>query len=146
MSCLPSRRSSSSEGDSQPVIDEHERKRKRMLSNRESARRSRMRKQQHLKELMSEEEEIKSQNAQISMQIPAVTQQYMELESDNAVLRVQIHELTQRLQSINSMLRNVAEVSGMTMDTPEMPDPLLKPWQIPCLTHPIMANAQTLQF
>ena len=49
-----------------------ERKRKRMLSNRESAKRSRMRKQQHLDELMVKANNLKSENARISQRIEAV--------------------------------------------------------------------------
>ncbi|WOL15990.1 hypothetical protein Cni_G24772 [Canna indica] len=144
MSSLSVRRSSSSEGDSQPMIDE--RKRKRMLSNRESARRSRMRKQQHLDELITQQAQLQSQNNQIAMQIDRVSQQYIKVDSDNAILRAQVNELTERLQSMNSVLRRVVEVSGMHMDIPEIPDPLLKPWQLPCATQPIMASANMLQF
>ncbi|XP_074566230.1 bZIP transcription factor 53-like [Curcuma longa] len=145
MSSLPARRASSSEGEPHPAIDE--RKRKRMLSNRESAKRSRMRKQKRLDELVSEEAKIKTQNAQLSTQIHAVTTRYAKVESENAILRAQLNELTQRLQSVNSVLRFVEEFSGMAMDIPEMPfHPILKPWQLPCPAQPIMANAEMLQF
>ncbi|CAL9125322.1 Ocs element-binding factor [Musa troglodytarum] len=144
MSSIPVRRTSSSEGDSQPTSDE--RKRKRMISNRESARRSRMRKQQHLDELINQAEQLKSQNSQIDVQINLATQQFVKVESENAILRAQLSELTERLQSMNSVLRFIEEVSGMTMDIPELPDPLLKPLQLPCAAQPIMANADMLQF
>lgn len=105
-----------------------------------------MRKQQRLDELVSEEAKIKTQNAQLSAQIHAVTQRYAKVESDNAILRAQLNELTQRLQSVNSVLRFVEEFTGMAMDIPAMPDPILKPWQLPCPAQPIMANAEMLQF
>ncbi|URD81469.1 Ocs element-binding factor [Musa troglodytarum] len=139
MSSFPIRRASSSEGDSQPVIDE--RKRKRMLSNRESARRSRMKKQQHLNDLMNQMAHIKIQNSQIAEQTDLMTQQYVKVESDNAVLRAQLSELTERLQSVNSVLRFVEEVSGMAMDIPSIPGSLLKPWK-----PPTMATADRIQF
>ncbi|CAL9781081.1 unnamed protein product [Musa acuminata subsp. burmannicoides] len=144
MSSIPVRRASSSEGDSQPTSDE--RKRKRMLSNRESARRSRMRKQQHLDDLINQAEQLKNQNSQIDVQINLATQQYVKVESENAILRAQLSELTERLHSINSVLRFIEEVSGMAMDIPEIPDPLLKPLQLPRAAQPIMANADMLQF
>ncbi|KAG6491861.1 ocs element-binding factor 1-like [Zingiber officinale] len=144
MSSSPTRRASSSEEESKPAIEE--RKRKRMLSNRESARRSRMRKLQHLDVLVSQEAQLKTQNAKFSEQIQAVTQQYMAVDTENAILRAQLNELTQRLQSVNSVLRFVEEFSGIAMDIPEMPDPILKPWRLPYPAQSIMANAETLQF
>ncbi|KAG6535632.1 hypothetical protein ZIOFF_000655 [Zingiber officinale] len=145
MSSLPARRASSSEEETHPAIDE--RKRKRMLSNRESARRSRMRKQQRLDELVSEEAKIKTQSAQLSSQIHAVTQRYAKVESENAILRAQLDELTQRLQSVNSVLRFVEEFSGMAMDIPEMPaHPILKPWQLPLSSSEGFGFLDTLAF
>ncbi|KAL5717563.1 hypothetical protein ACHQM5_010546 [Ranunculus cassubicifolius] len=37
-----------------------------------------------------------------------------------------------RLQSLNSVLHLIEEVSGFNMDIPEISDPLLKPWHLPC--------------
>ncbi|XP_008813386.1 bZIP transcription factor 53-like [Phoenix dactylifera] len=144
MSSLPARRSSGSEGDPQLVMDE--RKRKRMLSNRESARRSRMKKQQQLGDLTNQAAQLRNENEQIAMQADLITQQYAELETENCVLRAQVMELTERLQSLNSVLRVFEEVSGMAMDIPEVPDPLLRPWQLPCPAQPIMATADMFQF
>ncbi|RWW38435.1 hypothetical protein BHE74_00056333, partial [Ensete ventricosum] len=143
-SAFPVRRTSSSEGDSQPVIDV--RKRKRMLSNRESARKSRMRKQQHLDDLINQEAQLNSQNRQIAVQINLVTEQYDKVESENAVLRAQLRELTERLQSVNSVLHFIEEFSGMAMDIPEMPDPLLKPWKLPAMAQPVVANSNIVRF
>ncbi|URE39876.1 BZip transcription factor [Musa troglodytarum] len=92
-----------------------------MLSNRESARRSRMRKQQHFDDLISQAAELKNQNSQLT-------------------------ELTERLQSLNSVLRFLEEFSGMAMDIPEIPDQLLKPWQLPRPSQPISATADMFQF
>ncbi|KAG1371353.1 bZIP transcription factor 53 [Cocos nucifera] len=122
-----------------------ERKRKRMLSNRESARRSRMKKQQRLDDLINQAAHLRNENEQIVMQINLITQQYAELETENSVLRAQVMELTDRLQSLNSVLHIFEEVSGMAMDIPEIPDPLLRPWQLPCPAQPIMATADMFQ-
>ncbi|PKA55818.1 Ocs element-binding factor 1 [Apostasia shenzhenica] len=143
MSPKPARQFSSSEEDSRPGIDE--RKRKRMESNRESARRSRMRKQQRLDDLLHEVARLKNENSQIEMQISMFTQQYLKVESNNSILRTQVMELTDRLRYLNSVLRFIEQLSGMSMEIQEIPDPLLKPWQLPCQTHPIIASANMLQ-
>ncbi|XP_074314874.1 bZIP transcription factor 53 [Silene latifolia] len=114
-----------------------ERKRKRMISNRESARRSRLRKQQHLDELIGQANNIKIENADVSRRIDATSKIYAGVESENNVLRAQIMELTDRLRSLNSVLEIVEEVSGLTMDIPDIPETLLEPWQLPCPVRPI---------
>lgn len=143
MSGRLARQSSSSEN-SGPMIDE--RKRKRMVSNRDSARRSRMRKQKHLDEIVNHVAHLKNENEQIGTQINTHMNHYLKLESENTILRTQIIELTDRLQSMNSVLRFVEEFSGVAMDIPEIPDPLLKPWQLPCPAQPMVASANLFQW
>ncbi|CAK9312681.1 unnamed protein product [Citrullus colocynthis] len=92
---------SGSEEDLQVLMDQ--RKRKRMQSNRESARRSRMRKQQHLDELMAQVTQLRKDNAQILSNINITSQLYMNIEAGNSVLRAQMAELTQRLQSLEEI-------------------------------------------
>ncbi|KAH7655108.1 Basic-leucine zipper domain-containing protein [Dioscorea alata] len=128
--------SSSSEEIPGSVMDQ--RKRKRMLSNRESARRSRMRKQQHLDELINQVAHLKNENSQIETQADMLNQQFLIVDSENCALRSEVMELTERLRSMNSVLEFVGEFSGMMMDIQEIPDPLLKPWQLPCPTQPLM--------
>ncbi|KAJ6816538.1 uncharacterized protein M6B38_273110 [Iris pallida] len=145
MSSSSSRSRSPSEEDPELAMDQ--RKRKRMLSNRESARRSRMRKQQRLDELLAQAAQLKEENVRIAMQLGVMTQQLLAVGGDNAVLRTQVAELTERLRSLSSVLRFVEEFSGMAVDIPEMPDPLLRPWQLPCpALPPIMASADMFQF
>ncbi|KAF3778340.1 bZIP transcription factor 53 [Nymphaea thermarum] len=133
----PMQNSSGSEGD--PQIDD--RKRKRMISNRESARRSRMRKQQRLDELLNQVTALQTENNQMISRIDATAQQYQKIEGENAVLKAQLDELTERLQYLNSVLHFVEDFSGMAMDIPEIPDPLLKPWQLPCPFEPVFGSA-----
>ncbi|KAL1815763.1 hypothetical protein ACET3Z_018337 [Daucus carota] len=90
---------SGSEGD---LMDQ--RKRKRMQSNRESARRSRQRKQNHLDELMAQAAQLRKENSQITTTTNMTTQQYAKVEAENSVLRAQMDELSQRLQSLNEIL------------------------------------------
>ncbi|OVA02535.1 Basic-leucine zipper domain [Macleaya cordata] len=136
--------SSGSEGDPQYVMVDDKKKR-RMISNRESARRSRMKKQQHLDDLLNQVVQLQKKNNEIANRVNATTQVYNNVESENKILRAQMMELTDRLQSLNSVLRIVEEVSGFAMDIPEIPDPLLKPWQLPCPSQPIMASADMFQ-
>lgn len=138
--------SSGSEGDGQYAMVDDKKKR-RMISNRESARRSRMKKQKHLDDLLNQVVELQKQSNEITQKINATTKIYSNVESENKILRAQMMELTDRLQSLNSVLHIVEEVSGFDMDIPEIPDPLLKPWQLPCPSMPIMASsADMFQF
>lgn len=117
-----------------------------MVSNRDSARRSRLRKQQHLDEIVNQVAHLKNENDQIEMQINMHMNHYLKLDSENTILRTQIMELTDRLQSMNSVLRFVEEFSGVAMDIPEIPDPLMKPWQLPCPAQQIVASANLFQW
>ncbi|KAL6546004.1 hypothetical protein OROGR_009878 [Orobanche gracilis] len=94
--------SGSDEGDLKQVMDL--RKRKRMISNRESARRSRARKQKHLDELMAQVADLRKENQQILAGMNATTQNYLTVESENAILRAQFSELSHRLQSLDEIV------------------------------------------
>ncbi|XP_062203661.1 ocs element-binding factor 1-like [Phragmites australis] len=136
-------RMSGSDGDS--AADTHRRE-KRRLSNRESARRSRLRKQQHLDELVQEAARLQAENARVAGRAADIAAQYARVEQENAILRARAAELGDRLRSVNEVLRVVEEFSGVAMDIQEeLPadDPLLRPWQLPCLaaTMPIGATA-----
>ncbi|KAL0365548.1 UNVERIFIED_CONTAM: bZIP transcription factor 44 [Sesamum angustifolium] len=93
---------SGSEEDLQLLMDQ--RKRKRMISNRESARRSRLRKQKHLDDLMAQVAQLRKENHQILTGLNLTTQQYLNVESDNSILRAQAAELSHRLQSLNEIV------------------------------------------
>ncbi|XP_074570826.1 bZIP transcription factor 53-like [Curcuma longa] len=131
------------EGDPQLAGDE--KKRKRMLSNRESAKRSRMRKQQQLHDLTSQISEFKCQNDQLLLQTNMLTQQNMLLDSNNIILRYELNSLKERLQFLNSTIRMMEQISGISIDVLMAPDPFLMPWQLPCPSQSIMANDGTFQ-
>lgn len=144
----PAARTTSSGSDSDPQAPMNQRKRRRMESNRESARRSRMRKQQRMDDLVNEVARLEQENGRVAAQIEAYAQRFAKVDSENAVLTAQVMELTERLQSMNSVLRFVEDFSGMTLDIPDLPDlpnPLLPPWQLPCPSQPIMASVDMLQ-
>lgn len=75
-----------------------------MESNRESAKRSRAKKQKHLDDLTAQIAQVSKENNQISISINVATQHYVNLEAENSVLRAQMMELTQRLHSLNEIL------------------------------------------
>lgn len=129
-----------------PGSDVDERKRKRKLSNRESARRSRVRKQQHLDELIGQEQKLVEENKKLREMIDGASQLYLGFASDNNVLRAQLAELTDRLRSLNSVLQIASEVSGLAFDIPDIPETLLEPWQLPCPVQPIAASADLFQY
>ncbi|KAL3840285.1 hypothetical protein ACJIZ3_024876 [Penstemon smallii] len=84
-----------------------QRKRKRMESNRESAKRSRMRKQKHLDGLMAQVTKLKKEKDEILISINVTTEHYVNVEAENSVLRAQMMELTQRLHSLNEILNYI---------------------------------------
>nr|GMD28991.1 bZIP transcription factor 11-like [Ipomoea batatas]GMD93768.1 bZIP transcription factor 11-like [Ipomoea batatas] len=141
---------SGSEGDLQMQGAMNERKRKRMQSNRESARRSRMRKQKHLDDMVSQVAQLRNDNAQILNNINHTTQHYLNVERENSVLRAQVMELTHRLQSLDDMLASINSIYGI-FDSSPAPSPeiltapetfMSNPWMY--LNQPIMASADAM--
>lgn len=122
-----------------------ERKRKRMISNKESARRSRIRKQQHVESLISQVAQLQNENKLIEVKINNVADVYIGLAIENNVMRAQLSELTDRLRSLNSVLQIAEEVVGYAVDIPEIPDALLEPWQLPCPMQTVAAPASMFQ-
>ncbi|KAJ7977656.1 BZIP transcription factor [Quillaja saponaria] len=140
MDSIPRKSGSGSQEDHQFAgIDD--RKRKRMLSNRESARRSRMKKQKQLDDLTNEISRLQISNVQLAETIKAKEEAFIEMESTTNVLKAHAMELADRLRSLNSILEIAVDVCGLSIDIPEIPDPLLKPWQLPYAIQPIMASA-----
>ncbi|KAL5053800.1 hypothetical protein RYX36_034482 [Vicia faba] len=97
-----------------------QKKRKRMQSNRESARRSRMKKQQHMEGLTAQIEELKKENNQITANVGITTQMYMNVESENAILRVQMAELSNRLQSLNDIIHYIESSNSLFQETDQL--------------------------
>lgn len=142
---------SGSEEDLQALMDQ--RKRKRMLSNRESARRSRMRKQKHLDDLVSQVGQLRKENQQILTSVNITTQQYLSVEAENSVLRAQVGELSHRLESLNEMIEllnassgvfGAAGASGGTFMEPS--NSFFNPMNMAYMNQPIMASADMLPY
>jgi hypothetical protein len=88
--------SASDEAEVQQVIDV--RKQRRMLSNRESARRSRLRKQHHLDELRAQVAHLRAENGEIVDKFNIASRHYAHIIEENCLLRSQAQELSRKLQ------------------------------------------------
>lgn len=84
------------------VVDE--RKRRRMISNRESARRSRMRKQKHLENLRNQVNRLRVGNRDTMNRLRLVTHHYQLVRIENDRLRSESVVLRQRLWDIRQVL------------------------------------------
>ncbi|GMI96823.1 basic leucine-zipper 44 [Hibiscus trionum] len=133
---------SGSEEDLHQLMDQ--RKRKRMESNRESARRSRMRKQKLLDDLTSQVAQLAKENNQILTSITFTTQHYLNMEAENSVLRAQIMELTQRLDSLNEILHYLNNGAYGSEGFETSDESFTDPFDIPHLNQPIMASADMM--
>jgi hypothetical protein len=97
----------STSGGSHKEILIDERKRKRMESNRESARRSRIRKQIQLDELTSEANELKKEKNKLAYALCETKKGCLIVETENSVLRSQTFELANRLEALKLILRQM---------------------------------------
>ncbi|CAN1225698.1 bZIP transcription factor 44 [Linum perenne] len=93
-----------------------ERKRKRKLSNRESARRSRLRKQKHMDDLTAQVAQLKKDNAEILASMNLTTQLFLGVDADNSVLRAQAAELSHRLESLDEIVNYVDSLRNGTVE------------------------------
>ncbi|XP_041019970.1 bZIP transcription factor 11-like [Juglans microcarpa x Juglans regia] len=144
---------SGSEGDHlQHVMDQ--RKRKRMLSNRESARRSRQRKQKHLDDLMAQVCQLTKENHQILTSMNMTSQVHVNIEAENSILKAQMAELSQRLESLNEIVNYLNSSTNGLFETQQDHDiqthddnSFMHPWSSIYLNHPaIMASADVFMY
>ncbi|KAL9142589.1 hypothetical protein ABFS82_14G179700 [Erythranthe guttata] len=96
---------------------------RRMLSNRESARRSRRRKQAHLTELETQVSQLKVENSSLLKRLNDISQKYNEAAVDNRVLKADVEtlrakvkmaeETVKRVTGLNPLLQAMSEISTM---------------------------------
>ncbi|TKY50111.1 Basic leucine zipper 43 [Spatholobus suberectus] len=98
-SCISSN-STSDEADEQQLSLINERKHRRMISNRESARRSRMRKQKHLDELWSQVVWLRNENHQLIDKLNHVSESHDQVLQENAQLKEEASELRQVIRDM----------------------------------------------
>ena len=87
---------------SDQLVDEM--KTKRMVSNRESARRSRMRKQMQMDDLLTQVSQLRNENNRVMADVSITMQHYGNVEAENSVLRARVVELGHRLESLNQII------------------------------------------
>ncbi|KAJ0015279.1 hypothetical protein Pint_20499 [Pistacia integerrima] len=97
----------------------------RMLSNRESARRSRRRKQAHLTELETQVSQLRVENSSLLKRLTDISQKYNEAAVDNRVLKADVETLrakvkmaeesVKRITGLNPMFHGMSEVSTMSL-------------------------------
>ncbi|KAL8240598.1 hypothetical protein R6Q59_013953 [Mikania micrantha] len=98
--------SNSCSDDGGPIIinQTDDRKLRRMISNRESARRSRMRKQKHLENLRNLVNRHKSSNQELTDRLRFVTRQEQIIRKENERLKTESGVLQQRLWDLHQVM------------------------------------------
>ncbi|KAH7532815.1 basic leucine zipper 43 [Ziziphus jujuba] len=117
-SCF-SNNSTSDEADDHHHSLINERKQRRMISNRESARRSRMRKQKHLDELWSQVVWLRNENHQLIDKLNHVSECHDRVLQENAQLKEEASELRQMLtdMQLNSPYPTLRELEDLPCNT-----------------------------
>lgn len=92
---------------------------RRMLSNRESARRSRRRKQAHLSDLESQVSQLRVENSTLMKRLTDVNQKYNEAAVDNRILKADVETLRAKVKMAED---TVKRVTGMSPMFPTMSD------------------------
>ncbi|CAD6267111.1 unnamed protein product [Miscanthus lutarioriparius] len=102
-------------------------KMRRMLSNRESARRSRKRKQAHLNDLESQVSRLTSENASLLKRLADMTQKYKDASLDNKNLTVDIETMRRKVNIAEEAVRRLTGTTLMlstAFDKPASSTPL----------------------
>ncbi|CAN4076830.1 unnamed protein product [Withania somnifera] len=96
-----------------------------MLSNRESARRSRRRKQAHLTELETQVSQVRGENSSLLKRFTDISQKYNEAAVDNRVLKADVEtlrakvkmaeETVKRVTGLNPLFQAMSEISTIMM-------------------------------
>ncbi|KAL0296804.1 UNVERIFIED_CONTAM: Basic leucine zipper 43 [Sesamum radiatum] len=128
-SCI-SNNSTSDEAEEHQVSIIDERKQRRMISNRESARRSRMRKQRHLDELWSQVLRLRTENHNLIDRLNHVSDSHEKVVQENVRLKEEASDLRRMLtdlqvnSSYSSVFRDLEQIPGDTARLPaESSDP-----------------------
>ncbi|KAI0511323.1 hypothetical protein KFK09_011952 [Dendrobium nobile] len=86
---------------------------RRMLSNRESARRSRRRKQAHLSELETQVSQLRVENSTLMKRLTDVNQKYNEAAVDNRILKADVETLRAKVKMAEDTVKRVTGINPM---------------------------------
>ncbi|MED6108667.1 hypothetical protein PIB30_026233 [Stylosanthes scabra] len=111
-SCLSSNSTTSDEAEENQLNIIDERRQKRMISNRESARRSRMRKQKHLDELWSQVVRLRNENHNLIDKLNHVFESHERAIQENARLKEEASDLRQMLTELQLATAATTTFSG----------------------------------
>ncbi|TVT96934.1 hypothetical protein EJB05_57855 [Eragrostis curvula] len=113
-----SKEQSDDDGDLEESTDPiNAKKKRRMLSNRESARRSRKRKQTHLNDLESQVSRLTAENASLLKRLDDMTQKYKDAAFDNRNLRVDVGMMRRKVNIAEEAVRRVTGASMLLLPT-----------------------------
>ncbi|KQJ85957.1 light-inducible protein CPRF2 [Brachypodium distachyon] len=116
-----SREQSDVDGDLEENTDPANAKRvKRMLSNRESARRSRKRKQAHQTDIESQVTQLRAENASLLKRLTDMTQKYKEATLGNRNLTVDMETMRRKVNIAEEAVRRVTGASLLFSITSDM--------------------------
>ncbi|EFH50707.1 hypothetical protein ARALYDRAFT_489663 [Arabidopsis lyrata subsp. lyrata] len=93
---------------------------KRMLSNRESARRSRRRKQAHLSELETQVSQLRVENSKLMKGLTDVTQTFNEASVENRVLKANIETLRAKVKMAEETVKRLTGFNPMFHTMPQI--------------------------
>ncbi|CAI9102648.1 OLC1v1000950C2 [Oldenlandia corymbosa var. corymbosa] len=93
---------------------------RRMLSNRESARRSRRRKQAHLTELETQVSQLRVENSSLLKRLTDVSTKYNEAAVDNRVLKADVETLRAKVKMAEETVKRVTGLSPLFQAMSEM--------------------------
>lgn len=87
-----------------PVSVVDEKKRRRMISNRESARRSRMRKQKQLENLRNQVSRLRTENRELNNKLRFILHHFQRVRTDNGRIRSEFSVLQRKLADIRQIM------------------------------------------
>ncbi|GAV75773.1 bZIP_1 domain-containing protein/bZIP_C domain-containing protein [Cephalotus follicularis] len=93
---------------------------RRMLSNRESARRSRRRKQAHLTELETQVSQLRVENSSLLKRLTDISQKYNEAAVDNRVLKADVETLRAKVKMAEETVKRITGLNHLFHGMPEM--------------------------
>ncbi|KAJ8770186.1 hypothetical protein K2173_011521 [Erythroxylum novogranatense] len=88
---------------------------RRMLSNRESARRSRRRKQAHLSELEAQVSQLRVENSSLLKRLTDISQKYNKAAVDNRVFKADVETLRAKVKMAEETVKRITGLSPMFM-------------------------------